>query len=129
MKKLIRQVLRFGVVGVIATLIDYGVLIICTELLGVNYLISSGIGFSVSVIANYLMSVHWVFDVKGNGQSQGMQFAVFIVLSIIGLGLTELLMWLGTDVLGIYYLVTKLGSTAIVMVYNFVTRKVLLERN
>ena len=128
MMKLLQQILKFGIVGGSATLIDYGLLIFCTEVLEINYLISSAIGFSVSVIFNYILSVHWVFDTKGNPYGQKQQFAVFIILSLIGLGLTELLMWLGTDVLGIYYLLTKIGATGIVMVYNFVTRKLLLEK-
>lgn len=129
MKKLLQQILKFGAVGGFATLIDYGMLAFCTEILDINYLISSAIGFSVSVIFNYILSVHWVFDTKGNSYGQKQQFGVFIVLSLIGLGLTELLMWLGTDVLGIYYLITKIGATGIVMIYNFVTRKMLLEKH
>ena len=58
-----RQIIRFAFVGGSAFVIDYGVMIFLTELIGINYLISSGISFSVSVIYNYILSVHWVFDV------------------------------------------------------------------
>ena len=128
MKSLSRQIIKFGVVGGLAFIIDYGLLIFCTEVLGINYLISSAIAFSIAVIFNYILSTLWVFDTSGNQNDKRMQFVAFVVLSIIGLGLTELLMWLGTDVIGIYYLITKIGATAIVMVYNFVTRKMLLEK-
>ena len=43
------------------------------------------------------------------------------VLSVIGLGVNDLLMWLGSSVLGVSYLIVKIVATAIVMVYNFVT--------
>ena len=128
MKPLMDQILRFGVVGALAFVIDYGLLAFCTEVLGINYLISSAIAFSIAVVFNYIMSTLWVFDTAGNQANRRMQFAAFVLLSVIGLGLTELLMWFGTDVLGIYYMVTKLGATGIVMVYNFVSRKVLLEK-
>lgn len=129
MKKLISQVLKFGVVGGLAFLIDYAVLIILTELVGINYLISSGVSFCVSVVFNYILSIVWVFDVEKNmGKKKVVQnFFVFIVLSVIGLVLTEILMWTGTDILGIHYLLTKIGATAIVMIYNFVSRKIFLE--
>ena len=52
---------------------------------------------------------------------------VFVVLSVVGLGLNDALMWLGTSVVGIDYRITKLGATVIVMVYNFVTRKRFLD--
>ena len=128
MKSLSRQIIKFGVVGGLAFIIDYGLLIFCTEVLGINYLISSAIAFSIAVIFNFILSTLWVFDTSGNQNDKRMQFVAFVILSIIGLGLTELLMWLGTDVIGIYYLITKIGATAIVMVYNFVTRKMLLEK-
>ena len=93
MKKLIAQVLKFGVVGGTAFLIDYSIMIALTEFFGINYLISSGISFVVSVIYNYILSVHWVFDVDKNGNKKK-EFVVFILLSVIGLGLNQLLMWI-----------------------------------
>ena len=56
MEKLIAQFMKFGVVGFIAFFIDYGLLAFCTEVLGINYLISATIGFTVSVVFNYLAS-------------------------------------------------------------------------
>ena len=54
MEKLIAQFMKFGVVGVIAFVIDYGLMVALTELVGVNYLISATISFTVSVVFNYL---------------------------------------------------------------------------
>ena len=52
---------------------------------------------------------------------------VFIILSIVGLGINQLIMWICVDKLGIFYMISKIGATAIVMVYNFITRKIFLE--
>ena len=121
-----QQITRFSVVGGSAFLIDYGIMILLTELCGINYLISSAISFTVSVIYNYLLSVHWVFNVTED-RSQKQDFAVFIVLSVIGLGLNQLIMWVCVDKLQVFYMISKIGATAIVMVYNFITRKIFLE--
>ena len=129
MKKLSGQILKFGVVGALAFVIDYGLLIFCTEKLGINYLISGAIAFSVAVVFNYILSMLWVYDTSGNDRDKKMQLVIFIILSVIGLGLTELLMWIGTDLLGIHYTITKIIATVIVMFYNFVTRKILLEKH
>ena len=64
MSKLIKQIIKFGVVGGSAFVIDYGLMIFLTEVMNINYLISNGLSFSASVVFNYIMSVKWVFDVK-----------------------------------------------------------------
>ena len=127
MKKLIAQVLKFGVVGGTAFLIDYSIMIALTEFFGINYLISSGISFVVSVIYNYILSVHWVFDVDKDGDKKK-EFIVFILLSVIGLGLNQLLMWVFVSRVRVFYMLAKIFVTAIVMIYNFVTRKIFLEK-
>lgn len=127
MKKLIAQVLKFGVVGGTAFLIDYSIMIALTEFFGINYLISSGISFVVSVIYNYILSVHWVFDVDKNGNKKK-EVVVFILLSVIGLGLNQLLMWIFVSKVHVFYMLSKIFVTAIVMIYNFVTRKFFLEK-
>lgn len=123
---LMQQIIRFSVVGGSAFVIDYGIMIFLTEVFGVNYLISSGISFTISVIFNYILSVKWVFNVTDE-RSQTQDFAVFIVLSVIGLGINQAIMWLAVDILGIFYMLSKIGATGVVMVYNFVTRKIFLE--
>ncbi len=125
--KLMIQLMRFAVVGGSAFLIDYGVMIFLTELFGVDYLISCGISFTVSVIYNYILSVKWVFDV-GDGRDKRQEFVLFLFMSIIGLGLNQLLMWLLVEKMEIYYMMAKIMVTVVVMVYNFITRKLFLEK-
>ena len=125
--KLFGQILKFGLVGGIAFVIDYLTLAFCHEILKIDVLISAGIAFAISVIFNYILSVKWVFDVDKD-KSKKKNFIIFIIFSIIGLGLTELIMWLGYDVLKIHYLIVKIFATAIVMVFNFITRKIFLEK-
>ena len=126
MKKIINQLFKFGIVGGIAFVIDYGLLYLLTEKIGIYYLVSSLISFSVSVIFNYISSVLWVFDVDKE-KSKVRNFIYFIGLSIVGLGINELIMWGGVDKLHIYYMLVKLFATAVVMVFNFITRKMFLE--
>ncbi len=126
MKKLIAQFMKFGVVGVIAFVIDYGILALLTEVFGVNYLVSATISFTASVVFNYAASMRYVFTHK-EGMSRRREFVIFVVLSVIGLGINNLCMWAGVELFGIHYLLTKIAATAIVMVWNFVTRKIFLD--
>lgn len=126
MKRLFEQIIKFGLVGFLCFFIDYGIMVFLTELFNVNYLISSGISFTISVIVNYVLSLTFVFDTKKGNKIK--EFVIFIVLSVVGLGINQVLMWFCVDVLGIFYMISKIGATAIVMVYNFITRKLILER-
>lgn len=126
MKKLIAQIMKFGVVGVIAFFIDYGILCFLTEICGVYYLLSSMFSFIVSVIFNYLASMKYVFSGR-EGMNKYKEFAIFIILSIIGLGINQLGMWIMVDILHIFYMISKIFVTALVMVWNFVSRKKCLE--
>ena len=126
MKKLFEQIIKFGIVGGLAFLIDYGIMVLCKEVFKVDVLVAAGFGFTVSVIFNYIASVKWVFNVNENN-SKSKQFITFIIFSIIGLIITEIIMYIGTDIMKISYLIVKVGATLIVMVFNFITRKLFLE--
>lgn len=125
-KKLVDQILKFGVVGGLAFLIDYGLLYFLTEYLHIYYLISSVISFTVSLIFNYILSIKWVFDVTKKQTYK--EVIIFVVLSVMGLGINQLVMYVGSDLLHIHYMFTKLVATAIVMVWNFITRKIFIEK-
>ncbi len=127
MKKLILQLIKFGGTGVVCFAIDYGVLCFLKEVLHVNVFLSAAVAFTVSVVVNYILSVKFVFETNPH-HSKKRNFILFIIFSVIGLGLTELIMKIGIDGMGINYMITKIAATAIVMVFNFVTRKLFLEK-
>ena len=72
-----------------------------------------------------------VFDTDKNA-NKGKQFVVFVILSLIGLGINQLIMWAGVAWLGQYmdraYMVVKIFATGVVMVYNFISRKIFIEK-
>ena len=126
MKKLIIQLIKFGIVGVIATLIDLAVLMVLKEILDVDVLAASAVAFSVSVIVNYILSMLFVFESSGNSKVK--EFLVFVVLSIGGLLLNQFIMWIGTEIMTAYYLWVKAFALVFVPIYNFITRKIFLEK-
>ena len=54
-------------------------------------------------------------------------FIIFIIFSVLGLLLNDLIMHISIDKFNIYYMLSKIIATAIVMIFNFVTRKLFLE--
>ena len=125
MTKLIKQLFKFGIVGGIAFVIDYGIFALLVYL-NVHYLVAQIISFSISLAFNYWASIKWVFNAKKQTLKEIM---IFIVLSIIGLGINEILLYIGVDKLGYHELIVKLIATIIVMIYNFITRKLIIEKH
>ena len=123
---LINQIIKFVVVGGIAFIIDYSILYILTEYMNVHYLISSIISFIVSLIFNYILSIKWVFN--ANKKQTYKEIIVFIILSSIGLGVNQIIMYIGSDICNIYYMGTKIIATIIVMIWNFCSRKFFIEK-
>lgn len=125
-RKLLIQIFKFTIVGGIATVIDFVFLYIFREFCHFPVLVSNTLSFCISVIYNYIASVKWVFDVNKDKNAKK-QFIIFIIFSVLGLLLNNLIMWITVECLSIYYLLAKIIATAIVMVFNFVTRKIFLE--
>ena len=122
---MILQIIKFGIVGVIATFVDLGVLVLLKELLQVDVLLSSAISFCVSVAVNYILSMAFVF--KSKNQDKVKEIVIFVLLSIGGLLLNQLILWIGITFTPVYYLVVKMFALVIVPIYNFITRKIFLE--
>lgn len=126
--KLFQQIIKFGFVGGSAFVIDYLIMIFLTEIVSINYLLSSIISFCISVIYNYIMSTVWVFEVDEE-KSKTETFTMFIILSVIGLLINTAMMWLLVDATNMLpYQLAKIIATVVVMIYNFISRKIFLEK-
>ena len=121
------QFFRYLVVGGAAFIVDFGILYGLTHYGGLYYLTSATLAFLVGLGINYTFSVLWVFSHRVIG-NRWVEFGLFALVGVLGLGLNDLSMWLLTSVAGLYYLYSKLITTALVFVWNFAIRKVSLFR-
>jgi putative flippase GtrA len=121
------QLFRYCFVGGAAFLVDFGSLFIFTEYFGIYYLISAAIAFILGLIANYVLSLSWVFN-KRTLNNKKLEFGVFALIGIVGLGLNELFIYFFTDYLQIYYLISKILAAIIILFWNFFARKFTLFR-
>ena len=131
-KEMLMEFLRYVVVGGIAFLADYGALMGSYELVlknvarGLYY--ATAVGFMVGLAVNYFLSLIFVFTAakdKGKGRSFG-AFVVFGIIGLLGLLWTELGMWLGADVCGVDYRIVKIFVTGVVLVWNYLGRKLII---
>lgn len=125
---LAKQLIRFGIVGVISTALDYGLMVLFTEVFGIFYLLSSTLSYAISLLFNYVASMKYVFQSRED-MGRLREFVVFTVLCLMGMGLNQLVLWLIVEKWGISYMIAKILATVVVMVWNFVTRKLFLEEH
>lgn len=121
-----QQFMKFAAVGIFSFVVDWLLLVILTEGFGIDYLVSTTVSFLVSVSLNYALSMKYVFEHRDD-MSRKREFTIFAILSCIGLGLTDVLMFAGVTILNIAYQAMKVIATFCVTWYNFFTRKKFLS--
>ena len=120
--KTIIQLFRYIFVGGAAFIVDFSSLYILTDIFGIYYLISAAIAFILGLIANYILSISWVFN-RRTMDNRLSEFTVFTIIGIIGLGLNEALIWFFTGYIGFFYLISKISAAVIILFWNFFARK------
>ena len=120
------QFFRYIFVGGFAFLADAFTLWLCEKWM--NYMIAAAIAFVVGLVVNYALSIWFVFSESSKVKNKVKEFVVYGIIGLIGLLITEGIMYLFTDVFGLYFLISKIIAAAIVLVWNFAARKVVLYK-
>ena len=113
---LLDKLVRFGLVGALATAIQYLVLIALVRGTGMWPPVASALGFVLSAGVNYLLNYHFTFR---SHQQHAPAVAKFLTLATVGLGLNATLMQVLVDI-GWHYLLAQVCVTAVVFLWNFV---------
>ncbi len=129
--KLGQQIMKFGLVGVLCFAIEYILLIVLKELMGLPVLVANTTAFVVSAAINYILSIAFVFDTDKKANKLK-QFIVFFVFAVGGCIINNLVLKGGTLLLDRFwdrsYILVKPFATGVVMVYNCITRKLFIEK-
>lgn len=132
LKPLFFEFVRFCIVGGSAFLVDFCVLVllnnILPELSGLRLYIATAGGFLAGLTFNYILSVRFVF-ISARKSKVGRTvkaFLIFALVSAVGFGLTELGMFVGTELLLWHYMFVKVVVTGIVLMWNYIGRKVFI---
>ena len=112
---------RFCLVGASGVLVNMGLLWLLTEFAGLFYLLSAAISIESSIISNFLLNDLFTFpDRRAKGVKHLLKrLWKFNVVSLAGLGLNMAVLWLLTDIWGIYYLLSNLFGIALATLWNY----------
>lgn len=131
-KPIFYEFMRFCIVGGLAFLVDFGVLVlfnnILPEMSGYRLYVATAIGFIAGLTFNYFLSIIFVFNSARQAKvgRTVSAFLIFALVGTVGFGLTELGMYVGTELKSINYMLVKVIVTGIVLVWNYLGRKIFI---
>jgi len=125
---LVLQYAKFAVVGIASLMVDYVFMVFLTEntAFGLDYFQACAFSYTLSVFVNYILSMRYVFHGRDD-MSKVKEASIFFMLSLVGLFLNQMVMWIAVEFFQIYYIMAKLLSTLLVTNYNFISRKKFFE--
>lgn len=141
--KTVIEIIKFGIVGVIATIVDYIVMggyeyildpkgfnsffdiFTRTDIKSSTVLVGTSLGFLAGLLVNYLCSISFVYNEKGFSKTKR-GFIIFTILSVIGLGISNLGMYLLYSKASINQWISRIVMTIIVMCYNYISKRLII---
>lgn len=122
------QFVKFGIVGVLNNLISYGTYL-ALWFLGVHYMIANIIGFSVSVFNSYYWNNKYVFSSDKKRVWWKTFFKTYISYAGTGIILSNILLFLWVDKIGISAIISPIINLIITVPINFVVNKFWAYKN
>ena len=121
----VTQLFRYVITGVSSFLVDF-LFLFFLEAAGMHYLPAAACSFTAGTVCNFLLTKFFAFKSINATVGPAVEVLVFCAISVVGLLLTELLMFLFTSHLHVYFMVSKLISSILVFFWNFLARKFIL---
>lgn len=115
------KVVRYFLVGGIATALDFGMFAVLVYVFEIHYLVCGAVTFVIATVVNYLLSIRLVFA-SGARFSQRQELGLVFGVSGIGLLLNQLVLYAGVEWFGLLPLVAKAAATGLVFFWNYAAR-------
>ena len=119
------EVFRYVVAGGLAFLVDFAVLYLCTDILGLHYLLSNMLGYFFGLAITYTLNTQWVFSYR-RYKKAWLELLIFNLIVVAGLGINQGMMALLVGAGGMYYLYAKIVTSFFVMLFNYFAKKFIL---
>jgi putative flippase GtrA len=124
--KIFIEASKYFIVGGGCTVLDFVLLFGLTHFLNINYLLSSVISFMSGTVLNYFLCTYWIFKTRVVANRYH-EFFYYTIITGVGLLINTLVIWCCTDLLSIYYMISKACAAFVTFGWNFGARKYFLH--
>ena len=122
----LKEFSRYIIVSASVFFLDVALLFTLTEILNLFYLMSGLISILIAFSVNYFLNIRWVFKNRKYFHKPLFEYFIMILISIIVSGFNILGMWLLTEFLNVYYVLSKTIISLITFIIKFILRKNIL---
>ena len=117
-EELIIKFLKFGAVGATGVVVDFGFTYLAKEILKIQKYVANAVGFTIAATSNYFLNRWWTFH--SNNPDIGIEYSRFLFISILGLGINTLVIWLLVSRYNRNFYISKLFAIGVVTIWNFI---------
>ncbi|RDV16700.1 GtrA family protein [Pontibacter diazotrophicus] len=121
------QVVKFLIVGGLCAAVEFLLFALLVHRLELEYLHANMASLIVAVVLNYLISCRFIF--KRGRYSGKVEFAMFVLLSAIGVALNQYLVWSFIEQVELHVYAGKIMAIGLVAVFNYFTKKHIVFMN
>jgi len=117
-KEVVNKFIKFCIVGFTGLIIDFGTTYLCKEIIKIQKYVSNAIGFTLAASANYFLNRIWTF--KSHDPNIAWEYSKFLIVSLIGLGINTLILWILVRFFKKHFYLSKLIAIFVVTIWNFI---------
>jgi len=118
---IVRQIVKFLIVGLINTGIHYVVFLLLYRLIDVNYLIASVVGYSCGLLNSFILNKRWTF--KTINVRKDIEFVKFIIVNVVALAVNIAALRFLVEAMGIKPEISQIAAIGFSLVINFLGNK------
>ncbi len=122
-----RELIIYGIFGVLTTGVDFGVYWLLTRLAEVDTLPAQIAAITAAIIFAFITNKKWVFKDKRVGLREiASQFASFASMRVLSGAFQTFCVWLFCDIMGLYDMAVKAVVAIVVILANYVFSKLII---
>ena len=125
-RMIILKFLKFCAVGFSGMLIDFGTTWLLKEKARINKYIANSTGFILAATSNYIWNRIWTFE--STNSEIAVEYFSFILISVAGLGINNLVIYLLNDKMKLNFYLSKLLAIGVVTIWNFMMNFIITFR-